>query len=110
MSPAELKIFKKSRADGKPRVVNVNVDQRRDDMLRVGAWDKLDDPTEYQNRNILIASLRRAAPDPVCQMCSYVLQHSCTLSDHTGIKHCAKCCVDVKLKVKNKKNEKKNEK
>ena len=99
LSQAELKILKKSRDDGKPRVVNVNADPCRDDMLRVGVWDKLEDPTEYQRRHILIASLRRAAPDRVCQMCSYVLQHSCTLSNHTGIMHCAKCCDDVKLKV-----------
>lgn len=79
-------------------MVNIVVDVCRDDMLRVGIWDKLDDPSSYQQRHILIASLRRSAPDRVCQMCSYMIQHSCPLSTNT--KHCAKCCDDIKLKTK----------
>ena len=77
-------------------VVNINVDARRDDMLLVGVWDKLDDPSKYLQCHILIASLSRAAPDRVCQMCSYILQHSCSLYKNTGIVHCINCCNDVK--------------
>ena len=72
-------------------------------MLRVGYWDSLKDPLEYQRRHLVIASLRRAAPGRVCQKCSYMLQHSCPLSNTTGSKHCATCCEDVKSKVKKKK-------
>ena len=96
----ELKVLNKSRKDGKPRVVNINVDNRRDDMLRVGVWNKLDDPSKYQQRHILIASLCRAAPNRACQMCSYILQHSCSYK-HTSIVHCANCCNDVKLNTQN---------
>ena len=100
LTQAELKVIKKSQVDGKPRVVNVNFDKSRDDMLRVGVWNKLDDPSKYQRRHVLIASLRRAALDRVCQICSYMLEHSCPLSNTTGIKHCDKCCDEVKSKVK----------
>ena len=48
LSQAEPKVLNKSWKDGKPRVVNINVDARRDDMLRVGVWDKLDDPSNIQ--------------------------------------------------------------
>ena len=98
---AELRVLKKSQTDGKPRVVNVNVDKDRDDMLRVGVWTKLPDPSDYQRRHVLIASLRRVAPDRVCQVCFYMLQHSCPLAKHTATKHCATCCEDVEPKVKN---------
>ena len=77
-------------------VVNINVAARRDDMLRVGVWDKLDDPSKYLQRHIHIASLRRAAPNRMCQMCSYILQHSCSLYKNTGMVHCINCCNDVK--------------
>ena len=98
LNQTEVKALKKSQVDGKPRVVNVNADKHRDDMLRVGIWTKLDDPSEHQRRHVLIASLRRSAPDRVCQVCSYMLQHSC--SKHTGTKHCTTCCDEVKSKVK----------
>jgi len=61
----------KSQTDGKPRIVNINPDERCDDMLRVGYWDTLKDPLEYQRRHLVIASLRRAAPGRVCEVCSY---------------------------------------
>ena len=103
LTEAERNILEKSQIDRKPRIVNVNADKLRDDMLRVGVWSKLDDPSEYQRRHVLIASLRRAAPGRVCQACSYMLQHSCPLSNTTGSKHCATCCEDVNPKVKKKK-------
>ena len=93
---SEGNILNKSRVDGKPRVVNVDVEDGKDDMLRVGVWTKLADPHEHQARHVLLASLRRAAPDRVCKVCSYNLQHNCALSTHT--RHCDKCCDDVKLK------------
>ena len=94
---SEGNIIRMSCIDGKPRVVNVDVEDGKDDMLRVGDWTKLEDPTSHQARHVLIASLRRAAPDRVCQACSYMLQHSCPLPTNT--KHCAQCCDDVKLKT-----------
>ena len=36
LTEAELNILKRSQIDGKPRVVNVNANKHRDDMLRVG--------------------------------------------------------------------------
>ena len=100
LTQAEAEVLKKSSIDGKPRVINVNVDKGRDDMLRVGVWNKLGDPSDYQRRHILIASLRRAAPGRVCQVCHYMLRHTCPLSKLTGLPHCATCCDGVNSKKK----------
>ena len=120
LTQAEVKTIKKSQVDAKPRIVNLNADKGRHNMLRVGVWTNLDDPMEHQIRHIVAAEGRIARPEHVCEVCSYLLhttfsmtamrhvQHSCPLSNTTGIKHCAMCCEEVSAKVK-KRSSKRNE-
>ena len=95
---SERILLNKSQQDGKPRVINVNDEDGKDDMLRVGVWTTLPDACEYSDRHVHLATLRRAAPDRICEACYYMIQHSCPLS--TVQKHCASCCDNLKLWVR----------
>jgi len=98
---AEGKPLKLSRVDGEPRVVNLTGGTHHyGDMLRVGDWRHLADPTEHQARHIILANLRRAAPDRVCLLCSYNMasKHECRLPsrDKRILKtHCKDCCQEI---------------
>ena len=74
--------------DGKPRSTN-NKDGR---MLRAGLWHNIEDPAGHEVRHVVLANLRKAAPDRVCQLCLYQLSHTCSLSDFGVMKHCQECC------------------
>ena len=74
--------------DGKPRITNIK-DGR---MLRVGIWHELEDPAGHEVRHVVLANLRKAAPDRVCQLCLYQLSHTCSLTDFGAMKHCQECC------------------
>ena len=95
---SESQLLTKSQRDGKPRVINVEIEDGKNDMLRIGVWDSLPDADDYSDRHVHLATLRRAAPDRVCQACYYMIQHSCPLS--TVQKHCVSCCDNLKLWVK----------
>ena len=95
---SESQLLTKSQRDGKPRVINVEIEDGKNDMLRIGIWDSLPDADDYSDRHVHLATLRRAAPDRVCQACYYMIQHSCPLS--TVQKHCVSCCDNLKLWVK----------
>ena len=98
VSSSESQLLTKSQRDGKPRVINVKVVDGKNDMLRIGVWTSLPDASDYSDRHVHLATLRRAAPDRVCQACYYMVQHSCPLS--TVQKHCASCCDNLKLWAK----------
>ena len=85
---AEKIPFDRTLEDDKPRVVNLAGGSHEVycDMLRIGNWDKLDNPSDHQARHVLLANIRRTAPDRFCESCSYEIQHSCPLS--TVQKHC----------------------
>ena len=97
---AEKIPFDRTLEDDKPRVVNLagGSHDAHCDMLRIGNWDKLDDPSSHQARHVLLANIRRTDPDRFCESCSYEIQHSCPLS--TVQKHCVLCCDTLKLWVK----------
>ena len=61
-------------------------------MLRVGIWHELEDPAGHEVRHVVLANLRKAAPDRVCQLCLYQLSHTCSLTDFGAMKHCQECC------------------
>ena len=91
--------LKLSRVDGEPRVVNLTGGTHHDgDMLRVGDWRQLKDPADHQARHIILANLRRAAPDRTCLLCSYNMasRHDCPISvDKTVKTHCKTCCLEL---------------
>merc|ERR1712150_413288 len=67
------KIIQQSIRDGEPRVTNIQYGCSSN-KVRVGNWDHLDDPA-------------------VCQLCSYLLLHKCSLTDDFGVmQHCKDCC------------------
>ena len=80
---------------------SVNVSHKgRCDMLRIEDWDQLEDPRGHQTRHVLLANIRREAPDRVCGLCSYSLitNHVCTLSIKNSVaKHCDDCCQKLKF-------------
>ena len=89
------KIINQSEKDGKPRVTNISDDRK----LRVGLWRHLDDPHDHEARHLVLANLRKAAPDRVCPRCSYNLKHNCMYSQACG--ECQECCDETqKLKYK----------
>ena len=95
----EEKPWLSSWEDNKPRVVNLLHDHCCD-MLRLGDWDQLEDPRGHQARHILLANIRRTAPDRVCSLCSYnlITNHKCSLSSKNTIaKHCDDCCKQLNL-------------
>ena len=99
---AEEKPFKTTWEDGKPRVVNVNHVGGHDDMLRIGDWDQLEDPKGHQARHVLLANIRREAPDRVCDVCSYNLftNHPCSDSiknQRDVANHCDDCCQKLRF-------------
>ena len=96
------------------------------DHDELGRWDALDywkekaeekpfntsleDPRGHQARHVLLANIRRTAPDRVCSLCSYNLisNHNCSLPNrHTIAKHCVDCCKKGP-KIENKKVKKKH--
>ena len=94
---AEGKPLKLSREDKKPRVINLIGDKNGpNNMLRVGDWDKLEDPEGHQLRHILLAKIRRDSPDRVCQLCSYNLSASHHCSSSSKKTHCEECCEKAK--------------
>ena len=94
---AEGKPLKLSRIDRKPRIVNLTGSLHTpNDMLRVGDWDKLEDPEGHQLRHILLAKIRRDSPDRVCQLCSYNLSASHHCSSSSKKTHCEECCKKAK--------------
>jgi len=84
-------IINQSDRDGKPRITNVS-DGHLSRKLRVGVWSQLDDPAGHEARHVVLANLRKAAPDRVCQLCSYNLLHNCSLTDFGATQHCKECC------------------
>ena len=86
------KIIQQSVRDGKPRITNT-FNGVSSNMARVGNWDHLDDPLDHEARHAVLANLRKADPDRVCQLCSYLLRHKCVLTDDYGVlQHCKDCC------------------
>ena len=99
---AEERPFNRTLEDNKPRVVNLTgaIHEAQCDMLRIGDWDQLEDPSGHQARHVLLANIRRTAPDRVCGLCSYFLitNHDCSLSiKNTIAKHCDSCCQKLKI-------------
>ena len=97
---AEENPFNTTLEDNKPRVVNISggLHEHTCDMLRIRAWDHLEDPRGHQARHVLLANIRREAPDRVCSLCSYNLisNHKCSLKN-TIAKHCDDCCKELNL-------------
>jgi len=92
-------IINQSNRDGKPRITNIS-EGHLSRKLRVGVWSHLDDPAGHEARHVVLANLRKAAPDRVCRLCSYYLLHNCSLTDFGGIQHCKECCsVANKLQI-----------
>ena len=80
-----------SHNDGRPRITNIDGGPvRGKGKLKVGDWSNLADPASHETRHIILANIRRSAPDRVCPNCSYLLTHSCP--DSKGQKHCEECC------------------
>ena len=104
---AEEKPFRRTWEDDKPRVVNLvsgtlfGIEHKDNcDMLKVGDWDQLEDPKGHQTRHVLLANIRRDAPDRVCGLCSYniVTNHNCFPSIKNSVaKHCDDCCRKLQL-------------
>jgi len=84
-------IINQSDRDGKPRITNIS-EGHLSRKLRVGVWSHLDDPAGHEARHVVLANLRKAAPDRVCQLCSYNLLHNCSLTDFGATQHCSECC------------------
>ena len=100
---AEEKPFKLNDIDGKPRILNLvrGCHEDSSDMLRLGDWYNLDDPKSHQARHVLLALIRREAPDRACGICAYNLvnnhQHNCSLLIKDSVsKHCDECCQKLK--------------
>ena len=68
--------------DGKPRVTNV--DAATKGMIKVGTWDKLEDPVDHEERHIALAKIRKADPHRICQTCDYLLAHKCPGVDNSN--------------------------
>ena len=77
-----------SAKDDKPCITNTNDGKK----LRVGAWDSLDDPAYHKARHVILANLRKAAPERVCTLCSYSLLHDCPNYEFGVMLHCKDCC------------------
>ena len=84
-------IINQSDRDGKPRITNIS-DGHLSRKLRVGVWSHLDDPAGHEARHVVLANLRKAAPEKVCRLCSYNLLHNCSLTDFGAAQHCKECC------------------
>lgn len=84
-------IINQSDRDGKPRITNIS-DGHLSRKLRVGVWSQLDDPAGHEARHVVLANLRKAAPDRVCRLCSYNILHNCSLTDFGAAQHCKDCC------------------
>jgi len=84
-------VINQSNRDGKPRITNIS-EGHLSRKLRVGVWSHLDDPAGHEARHVVLANLRKAAPDRVCQLCSYNLLHNCSLTDFGATQHCSECC------------------
>jgi len=92
-------IINQSDRDGKPRITNIS-DGHLSRKLRVGVWSHLDDPAGHEARHVVLANLRKAAPERVCRLCSYNLLHNCSLTDFGAAQHCKECCsVANKLQI-----------
>merc|ERR1712110_343499 len=85
------KVIQQSIRDGKPRITNIQYGCSSN-KVRVGIWDHLDDPADHETRHAVLADLRKADPDRVCQLCSYLLRHKCSLTDFGAPLHCKDCC------------------
>ena len=87
------KIIYQSVMDGKPRVTNIT-DGRSHLKAKVGVWDHLDDQAlaDHEARHSILADLRRRDPDRVCPLCSYLLRHTCSLTELGAMQHCKECC------------------
>jgi len=84
-------IINQSDRDGKPRITNIS-EGHLSRKLRVGVWSHLDDPAGHEARHVVLANLRKAAPEKVCRLCSYNLLHNCSLTEFGAAQHCSECC------------------
>ena len=77
--------------DGRPRITNIDGGPLKGGgKLRLGDWSDLEDPAGHEALHIILANIRKSAPDRVCPSCSYLLVHNCP--DFKGQKHCEECC------------------
>jgi len=85
------KIIQQIIRDKKPRITNIS-DGISSNKVRVGVWDPHDEAND-EARHAVLADLRKADPDRVCQLCSYLLCHKCSLTDNFAVmQHCKDCC------------------
>ncbi len=96
---AEGKPIDQSQIDGVHRVVNLTGGNLHDgDMLRVGDWTVLEDPTNHQARQVILANIRRAAPDRACLPPTTIASSQPRKESSTTVRSAAGCSLNLKCK------------